>query len=80
VQKLLQEGQLPLIWGLSLLIWGHVAPLRDVKHRENYAIERPGLQKSLFGVTPRLEQMMSSTRIFLKTKGIDDKISEEKLF
>jgi hypothetical protein len=23
------------------LIWGHVAPLHDVKRRENYAIERP---------------------------------------
>jgi hypothetical protein len=49
VQKTLQGGQLPIkkkkkkIWAnFGGLIWGHVAPLYDVKRRENYAIERPG--------------------------------------
>jgi hypothetical protein len=48
VQKTLQGGQLPLKKKKKIglifggLIWGHMAPLYDVKRRENYAIERPG--------------------------------------
>jgi hypothetical protein len=45
VQKTLQGVNYPYkkIWAnFFWLIWGHVAPLYDVKRRENYAIVRPG--------------------------------------